>query len=185
MTQNQQKILEEMNYPLYLLLEGESREEMHSDDEVDESVNNDEEGEETQEAQPEDGQEEVPTDEEGNEIQPEPTEEEIFSYELQAAEDKFTQFVLYEKLIELDNKLEILQSNVQFKNEEFDLLFSEKLDQYKQYVGVLNELIFTMSTSTVYNIVGQLELEIINLLEQYVIEHNKTEEDEEEHIKNI
>ncbi len=176
MNSSQADVLQQMNYPLYLILEGESKEEIISDDEIDHSQDDEDTPQVDEEGN------EVPVDEEGNVIPPEPTEEEVFSYEVKGAEDKFIQFTLYEKLLDLSNKLEILQANVQLKDEKFDLVFTEKLNQYKQYVDVLNELIFTISTSTTYNIVGQLELELIALLEEYIIAHNETEEEKIEGV---
>ena len=113
-----------------------------------------------------------PVDENGNPIPPEPTAEEVFMYELEGAEDKFIQMILYNKLIELDNKIELLQLSVQDGIGVKSKYFYDRLNQYKQYVEVLNELIFSVSTATIYKLVGQIELELVELLNEYTISYN-------------
>ena len=113
-----------------------------------------------------------PVDENGNPIPPEPTAEEVFMYELEGAEDKFIQMILYNKLIELDNKIELLQLSVQDGIGVKSKYFYDRLNQYKQYVEVLNELIFSISTATIYKLVGQIELELVELLNEYTISYN-------------
>ena len=113
-----------------------------------------------------------PVDENGNPIPPEPTAEEVFMYELEGAEDKFIQMILYNKLIELDNKIELLQLSVQDGIGVKSKYFYDRLNQYKQYVEVLNELIFSVSTATIYKLVGQIELELVELLNEYTVSYN-------------
>jgi len=150
LTKEQILLLENVNLPLLLLLEAE---ELNSDDEPDASKD-------------EVPAEEVPAEEESEE-EYQPTEEEIFTYEMQGSEDKFLQFTLYDKLGELGSKIKILQDNVKNdkSSEAIDLLVN--LAHYSQYINVLNELIFTVSTSTIYKILGQIELELIDMLELY------------------
>lgn len=155
LSNNQQKFLEEVNLPLFLLLEAE---ELNSDDEKDASqddVNNQDQPSSDQDAN------------EDNVEQEQPSEEDIFNYELQGAEDKFLQFTLYDKLLDLSSKIEILLDNVKndTSTENIDLI--KNLEHYSQYLDVLNELIFSISTSVTYKLIGQIELELINLLEIY------------------
>ena len=105
-------------------------------------------------------------------IPPEPTAEEMFSYELEGAEDKVIQVILYNRLMELATKLELLQINVQDGVGVKSKYYYDKITQYKQYVDVLNELIFSISTSTIYKLVGQIELELIDLLNEYSLSYN-------------
>jgi hypothetical protein len=104
--------------------------------------------------------------------QPIPTPEEQFAYELEGAEDKFIQMVLYERLMELSTKLELLQISVQDGVGVSAKYFYDKISQYKQYVEILNELIFSISTSTIYKLVGQIELELIDLLNEYTLAYH-------------
>ena len=80
--------------------------------------------------------------------------------------------VLYNRLMELDNKLELLQMSVQDGVGVKSKYFYDRLNQYKQYVEVLNELIFSISTATIYKLVGQIELELVDLLSEYTIAYN-------------
>ena len=157
LTDDQRTVLEEANLPLLLLLEAE---EINSDDEPDASQdeqiqtnNYDEENERNAQSQ--------------QEQEAEPTESETFEYELVGTEDKFLQFTLYDKLTDLSSKITILQDNIKSdaSAENMDLLAN--LEHYGQYLGVLNELIFSISTSVVYKILGQIELELIDLLQVY------------------
>jgi len=149
---NQRLILEEVNLPLLLLLEAE---ELNSDDELDASA----------EDAPEESAEDAPEEEEGQEVQP--TEEELFTYELEGTEDKFLQFTLYDKLIDLSGKIDILQDNIKNDTSAENMDLIANLSHYSQYLNVLNELIFTISTPVVYKLLGQIELELIDILEVY------------------
>jgi DNA repair protein RadA/Sms len=80
--------------------------------------------------------------------------------------------VLYERLMELDTKLELLQISVQDGVGVSAKYFYDKISQYKQYVEILNELIFSISTSTIYKLVGQIELELIDLLNEYTLAYH-------------
>jgi len=156
-------ILEEMNLPLLLMLEAE---ELHSDDEP----HADQEADQQQEDPNAQANQEAM--DQANQPQG-PSEEDVFNAELTGTQDKFVQFILYDKLNELSNKLEIIKDNIQIRDTDFDNDFNERIEQYSQYINVLNELIFSVSTSTIYNIVGQLELELIELLEAYTKFHNQ------------
>lgn len=150
LTDKQKQILEGTNLPLLLLLEAE---EINSDDEPDASKDQEQP---TDQEQPEDGQEE-----------PEPTPEENLMFELEGTEDKFLQFVLYDKLSDLSSKITILQDNIKNDRNAESLDLIQKLNHYGQYLEVLNELIFSISTATVYKILGQIELELIDVLQIY------------------
>lgn len=169
LTGSQILLLEEMNSNIILLLESELQQaddEPHPDDELGEDPNNPEQQAQVDpNAQPQ-------VDENGNPIQPEPSHEEMFVYELEGAEDKFIQMILYNKLIELDNKIELLQLSVQDGIGVKSKYFYDRLNQYKQYVEVLNELIFSISTATIYKLVGQIELELVELLNEYTLSYN-------------
>jgi len=150
LTREQHEILENTNLPLLLLLEAE---EINSDDEP---TDHDQEEQEprSDDDQPEPEQEA-------------PSEEDIFNSEIAGTEDKFLQFVLYDKLIDLNSKINILLDNVKNDSTAEALSLLDNLKHYSQYLNVLNELIFSISTSTIYKIVGQIELELIDLLEIY------------------
>lgn len=150
LTDKQRILLENTNMPLLLLLEAE---EINSDDETDASQDAD--------------QAEASAASEEDEQPAPPTPEEQLAFELEGTEDKFLQFVLYDKLTELSSKIDILLDNI--KNDEIaeEIQLVQKLEHYKQYLEVLNELIFSMSTNTVYKVLGQIELELIDLLQIY------------------
>jgi len=169
LTDDQKLLIEETNLPLFLLIEAE---ELNSDDENDASVESEEE---VAAQQPEVNADGVPggVDEEGNQLPPPPTEEEIFNAEMEGSEDKFIQFVLYDKLSDLSSKITILKDNIKNDSSSDRLELIQKLDHYEQYLNVLNELIFSVSTSVIYKIVGQIELELIDLLEIYNAELEK------------
>ncbi len=171
LTGSQILLLEEMNSNAILFLEAELQQsdeepDYSSDEPVVQDPNNPEQQAQVDpNAQPQ-------VDENGNPIQPEPSPEEMFVYELEGAEDKFIQMILYNKLIELDNKIELLQLSVQDGIGVKSKYFYDRLNQYKQYVEVLNELIFSISTATIYKLVGQIELELVELLNEYTLSYN-------------
>ncbi len=172
LTGSQILLLEEMNSNIILLLESELQQaddEPHPDDELGEDTADDSQQEENPQDQTPPQNIDPNT---GHPIPPEPTAEEVFMYELEGAEDKFIQMILYNKLIELDNKIELLQLSVQDGIGVKSKYFYDRLNQYKQYVEVLNELIFSISTATIYKLVGQIELELVELLNEYTISYN-------------
>lgn len=154
LTDRQTQILEESNINLLILLEEA------------ESINSDDEPDGSQDA-PEEQQQEEEQEEEEQSEEEQPSEEDIFNYELQGTEDKFLQFTLYDKLVSLDNKIKILLDTIQNNKSVEAINLVAKLEHYIQYIKVLNELIFSISTSVVYKVLGQIELELIELLEIY------------------
>jgi len=157
LNKDQLTFLEENNLNVLLLLEAELHQ--SDDEDIDKAT---EDKEDNSEEEDQDNSEEV------QEVQEEPTQEEQFAYELEGTQDKFIQFVLYEKILDLSNKISILKDNIQSGLNKNDDQFLSSLKNYDQYIQVLNELIFTVSTGTIYKLLGQLELELIELLERYV-----------------
>lgn len=158
LTEHQRELLESTNLPLLLLLEAES---INSDDEPDQSKDYEPGAE--QPIQPNQGASETaPVQNE-----PMPTEQDRFSMEIDGTEDKFLQFVLYDKLGELSSKIDILRENIKNDKAAEALKLVSNLNHYSQYLQVLNELIFSISTSVVYKILGQIELELIDMLQIY------------------
>lgn len=173
-------LLEEMNSNLILFLEAELQQ---SDEEPDyssdEPTPQDAQNQANQQNQGQNPNQQSQdpnqaVDENGNPIpvEPEPSHQELFMYELEGAEDKFIQMILYNRLIELDNKVELLQLSVQDGIGVKSKYFYDRLNQYKQYIEVLNELIFSISTATIYKLVGQIELELVELLNEYTLSYN-------------
>ena len=164
-------LLENMNMNIVMLLEAElqqSDDEPHPDDTDAQAA---QDGSQTDPNAPQQGQQ-PDQNIDPQTGQPIPTPEEQFAYELEGAEDKFIQMVLYERLMELDTKLELLQISVQDGVGVSAKYFYDKISQYKQYVEILNELIFSISTSTIYKLVGQIELELIDLLNEYTLAYH-------------
>lgn len=178
LNESQILLIEEMNSNIVLLLESELQQaddEPHPDDNPEEQGDQEAqvgaEGQEGQEGQ-EGGEQTPPQNIDPETGEPIPTPDEAFTYELEGAEDKFIQVILYGKLMDLATKLELLQINVQDGVGVKSKYYYDKLTQYKQYVDVLNELIFSISTSTIYKLVGQIELELIDLLNEYSVSYN-------------
>lgn len=172
LNEDQILLLETMNSNIVLLLESELQQaddEPHPDDQSDQQDPN---AQAEQEQDPNAPQIDPQTGQPIPVEPPEPSAEEMFTYELAGAEDKFIQIILYNKLMELATKLELLQINVQDGVGVKSKYFYDKLTQYKQYVDVLNELIFSISTATIYKLVGQIELELIDLLNEYSLSFN-------------
>lgn len=173
LTEDQILLLEEMNSNVILLLESELQQaddEPHPDD-----ISSDESQEDIPSNDSQGGDQTPPQNIDpntGQPIPPEPAPEEMFSYELEGAEDKVIQVILYNRLMELATKLELLQINVQDGVGVKSKYYYDKITQYKQYIDVLNELIFSISTSTIYKLVGQIELELIDLLNEYSLSYN-------------
>ena len=160
LTEHQRELLENTNLPLLLLLEAES---INSDDEPDQSRDNEDyrPGDE-QPIQPSQGNSDT-----SQVAQPPVSEQDQFSMEIDGTEDKFLQFVLYDKLGDLSAKIDILRENIKNDKAAEALDLVANLDHYSQYLQVLNELIFSISTSVVYKILGQIELELIDMLQIY------------------
>ena len=156
MTLRQKTIIRDSNLALSLMLEAE--EAMHHQE-----VNSDDAGVHDAPGAPQ-------QEPQQQEPQPQPQQQDprdIFSDQIQGVEEKFVQFVLYDKLGELSSKIAILQENIKNDTKDNYLELGAKLDHYAQYLEVLNELIFSMDTSVIYQLMGQIELELIELLQKY------------------
>lgn len=191
LTEEQQSIISSINPSLCVLLENEliinsnfitEAEEINSDDE-----NTPDEDAEQQAR--EDGEEIQPEEGEGGEIPQEemPSLEEIRAMEIAGTEQKFTQGVLYDSLGEMGSKIELLLDIIYNNNYSDKDEYIRELENYQQYIGVLNELIFSLSVDTTYKLISQIKLNLIELLEQFKEENQQKfeEVDDKENINNI
>jgi len=155
LTEDQMITINNINPTLLILLE---QEEVNSDDEN--SPQDDKKQEQEQDSNQ--GQEEQ---------QPLPSPEEIRSMEIMGAEQKFTQGVLYDSLAEISSKIELLLDVFYNNDYENKSEYIRELENYDQYVQVLNELIFSLSVDTTYKLVSQIKLNLINTLNEFKAEN--------------
>ena len=208
LTQKQSSVLQNTNMALYLMLEAED---VNSDDSVPldfDAKNNDpknqqqfdtDEQDQDQDAYadgfappppsqnqqaPQKGQPQGQAPQNGQHQAPQDPRD-VFADQIQGVEEKFVQFVLYDKLGELSSKINILQENIKNDAKDNFLELGLKLEHYTQYLNVLNELIFSMDTSVIYQLLGQIELELIELLQAYSDKITSADSDKsKQNIKN-
>lgn len=114
---------------------------------------------------------EQPTPEQLNQAQPEqPTPEQIqqlqqmtpedfLNQNINIADQKFVQFRLYDKITELQTMVDNLKNLTTLTYEELN-----NLNDFTDYINILNELIFTLDVNAIYQLVGQLEIDLQTFL---------------------
>ena len=105
--------------------------------------------------------------------------EQLLMIELDATQDKIVQFNIFRSLSELRKNLDFAIDNIN-NNKITNNNIIEKLNYYKDLLEVLNELIFVLSPNTTYMIYASSQMEITQLLKEYLDDkerntHEKTE----------
>lgn len=90
-----------------------------------------------------------------------PTEEDIINQDINIADAKFVQFRLYDKITNLQDLVNNLKNITTLNEDERD-----NLEHFSDYVIILNELIFTLDVNVIYQLVGQLEIDMTTFLDE-------------------
>jgi hypothetical protein len=85
----------------------------------------------------------------------------IMGQSIDIADQKFIQFRLYDKINELQDMIKNLQNISILDNTE-----SSTLESFSDYVNILNELIFVMDVNVIYQLVGQIEIDLAQFLKE-------------------
>lgn len=98
--------------------------------------------------------------------------EQLLMVELDATQDKIIQFNIFRSLSELRKNLDFAIDNIN-NNKITNTNIIEKLNYYKDLLEVLNELIFVLSPNTTYMIYASSQMEITQLLKEYLDDKEK------------
>ncbi len=98
--------------------------------------------------------------------------EQLLMVELDATQDKIVQFNIFRSLSELRKNLDFAIDNIN-NNKITNNNIIEKLQYYKDLLEVLNELIFVLSPNTTYMIYASSQMEITQLLKEYLDDKEK------------
>lgn len=98
--------------------------------------------------------------------------EQLLMVELDATQDKIIQFNIFRSLSELRKNLDFAIDNIN-NNKITNNNIIEKLNYYKDLLEVLNELIFVLSPNTAYMIYASSQMEITQLLKEYLDDKEK------------
>ncbi len=109
------------------------------------------------------------------------SKEELLSQQIDQTNDMFVKFALYDKIMELTDKLNHFQEN-------FDDLQSSIYDrvlQLKEFLNILSSLIFNIETPVSYQMYGSILLQLTELFEEYNKEQQvkKVQEEQQEEAK--
>lgn len=85
----------------------------------------------------------------------------IMGQSIDIADQKFIQFRLYDKINELQDMIKNLQNLSVLDNTEVNTL-----ESFTDYVNILNELIFVMDVNVIYQLVGQIEIDLTQFLKE-------------------
>jgi hypothetical protein len=122
------------------------------------------------------GQEEQPIDPETGE--PVLSEEELFAQQIDQTNDMFVKFSIYDKIGELQDKLDFFQEN-------FDDIQSDtyqKVVQLKEFLNILSSLVFSIETTVAYQMYGSLLLQLTEVLTEYNQTRARTSEQKKAEI---
>ena len=105
---------------------------------------------------------------------PPPTPEQQLMMELDATQEKLVQFNIHGKLNDLKKNLEFAIDNISSNNiSNKDII--EKLNYYDDLLDVLSKLIYVLSPNTIYMLYGTTQLEITELLKEYLALQKNTQ----------
>lgn len=105
-----------------------------------------------------------------------PSEEELLSMSINATQDLFTKVYLIKRIDRLKDWLNYLLDQLD-KKVDVDELYT--LENYRTFIDILSNIDITMATPSLYHLVAQLELELIELLQKIrakIEERNAQEE---------
>ncbi len=180
LSDHSRKFLQENNINLLLLLEDSMVDQQNqtpaTQAPVDPSMNSDDAPAYNQDApnsantNPDGGDGQVPTGMEqadpaiGPDVVPAnqmPTIEDILDQDLNIADTKFIQFRLYDKITNLQDLITNLKNITTLNEDERDTL-----EHFADYVIILNELIFTLDVNVIYQLIGQVEIDMTTFLDE-------------------
>jgi len=91
------------------------------------------------------------------------TPEEERNYQINNIQEMVIRFSIYDKLNDLENKLELFTENFPNIDEEF----YKDVAQIHEYIKVVNTLIFNLEINLVYQLFANLEMKLIELFKEY------------------
>ena len=106
-------------------------------------------------------EEQAPVDPETGE--PQLSEEELLAQQIDQTNDLFVKFSIYDKIIELNDKLTYFEDN--FEDIKSDLY--ERVVQLKEFLNVLSNLVFNLETAVSYQMYGSILLQLTELFQEY------------------
>lgn len=112
-------------------------------------------------------------------MQPEVSQEELMAQQIDQVNDSFIRFSLFDRINELQEKLENLIEN--FSDYDSELYLEVK--QTTEFVKILSGLVFSLDVSVLYQMYGSIEMRLIELFTEYV--RLNPEEPEEDQTKEI
>ena len=92
-----------------------------------------------------------------------PSPEEEQAQQINQVQEMVIRFNIYDKIMNLDSKLEIFIENFH----EVGSGFYKDVEQVHEFIKVLNTLIFNLEINLVYQMYASLELQLIQLFEDY------------------
>lgn len=114
-----------------------------------------------------------PTDENGNPIPVDPTANltagQLLQLELAQSDNKFMTITLYDKIGDLIDTIETIKDKTSSSKTEENLDLFDVLSRYLDYLKILSELIFVMDVNTIYYNFTNIEIEVNDLLNKYLI----------------
>ena len=104
---------------------------------------------------------EAPIDPETGE--PQLSEEELLAQQIDQTNDLFIKFTIYDKIIELNDKLNYFEDNF----EDIESEVYQKVIQLKEFLNVLSNLVFNIETAVAYQMYGSILLQLTELFTEY------------------
>lgn len=106
-------------------------------------------------------QQQIQADAEAQQAAAQPmTVDDVLHQSIELADQKFVQFRLYDKITNLQSMVENLKNISMLNIDEID-----QLTDFEDYINILNELIFTLDVNAIYQIIGQIEIDLHTFLE--------------------
>lgn len=109
--------------------------------------------------------------------QMQPTPEEERQQQISQIQDTVIRFNIYDRLNELENKLDMFLNVYQTDDKDF----LDQVETVREYIRIVNSLIFNLEINLAYTLYIQLENQLIQIFEEYLennqsLEKNNTQE---------
>jgi hypothetical protein len=106
-----------------------------------------------------------------------PSEEELFAQQIDQTNDLFIKFSIYDKILELTDKLDYFKENF----EDIESQTYERVIRLREFLNILSNLVFNIETSVAYQMYGSILLQLTEIFTEY--NKNLSQRKQEEKIK--
>jgi hypothetical protein len=108
------------------------------------------------------------------------TEEELLAQQIEQTNDLFVKFALYDKIMDLSDKLDFFKDNF----EDIGSELYQRVLQLREFLNILSSLVFNLETAVAYQMYGSILLQLTEMFKEYS-ENVLPQKEKEEKLKDL